>query len=269
MDRSLVEQVSSIILPLPEDIIIEILSYLQCRDILKLIKISNKIKDICIRNNIIEKCKFYGFPRSKGHCKIHFLFFHLTDFKSVSWNNLKYETDILLDSLFISTQYYKPEQLIRGDIIIVKNNIDVGTKYEEFVFDGNKLLYISKNLPEEFEVIKYNVPFDYWTTFYKISYIPEEIRKDAWFNYDDRIRNELSNNINTETIHYLKSYFTLNDKIYYVNVGYHFTNGYYPGIKNLQSRVDIFKNYIMTNTKYPFTICGDILTIILDFPNNI
>jgi len=57
---------------LPEDIWVSIFNYLQCRDVRKLYNMSKFFKQLCIKNNIIEKkMKFNNFPRTDGYAKLH------------------------------------------------------------------------------------------------------------------------------------------------------------------------------------------------------
>lgn len=200
----------------PKEIWIKILLDLNCKDIDDIINNSIQIKNLIIEENIKEKIKMRGFPRSNGHCvaidvsKFIYEFDHLSDQNLQREQLLKESFDYVLDELYKSNY-----NLIRGDLICFEG-LNSYRNNGVHIFDGCKivdLLYDIDDygsLPEEFTVINNEVPIKYW------EYTDDNRGIDhnnlVWFNHIS-VQQECINNI-TDIDDELFTTFKYNNKIY-------------------------------------------------------
>jgi len=207
----------------PKEIWITIILEIPCKYIPNLYDVSYKFKELCCKENIIERRKLYGYPRKIGHCKSYGVY----NYKGNVYNNgniiqdngslkmimkrvrsnasiVKLVLNDLLDRL-----YEDNTNLIRGDLI----NFEIGDN-STFLFDGEKIIdtYVGNicALPKEFDIINDNVPIEYWrnTKFENLK-----------FYFDIRIvKEQLINNIyySNNRLEKNNTLFLLNDKRYII-----------------------------------------------------
>ena len=170
---------------LPDELIEIILYLLPCKYILNLYDMSNRIKDLCDKNNIIHEQKYIGFPRISGSCKIHYissLIFKYDD------DDCQYTTNEILSdfknplSTIVDKLYELNYDLVRGDII--------RTVYLDYVFNGCKLININNDELQNstFNIINNSVSINYWDNFYK------DNKYDVWFDHQN-VKYEMIQNI--------------------------------------------------------------------------
>ena len=110
---------------LPPELWLEILGYFNCQELNTLKLMSINTSDLITKNDLFDKRKMRGFPRSEGYCVLH--------------------------------DTFKVDDLVRGDIIgqdsIFDGNIVILMKS---VYDNHF------ELPNEFTIINNNVPIEYW-----------------------------------------------------------------------------------------------------------
>jgi len=178
----------------PEEIWCKIIFELPCYRIIDLCKI-RQFKELCDKNNLIERRKLYGFPRKTGHCLTHNVEELITcDYEDL--NDLLYgpqdhlvgesPLDELIDDL--------GSNLIRGDIIYYE---DINIEYTKYIFDGCNIIHLDDDfdeeghIPSEFTVINNDVPIDYWIDSKENQGFP--FNTYVWFNHDT-VREQLIDN---------------------------------------------------------------------------
>ena len=200
----------------PKEIWINILLDLNCRDI---DSITNKqLNDLVIENDIREKIKFRGFPRTSGHC----VAFDVStfEFTSDTWLITQDELDQTLDFL-----YDKKSNVVRGDLICF-NGLNNYRNDGVWIFDGCEIISLDYDdiddygsLPQEFTVINNGVPIRYWENTEKdkgidnnnvVWFDPEPVRQQCLDNIvdiDDNLFTTFKYNDKTYTIYDHRSFF--------------------------------------------------------------
>lgn len=141
----------------PKDIWTLIILELPCKYIPNLYDVDNQFKDLCVKENIIEKRKLKGFPRSNGHCEVFDVSSYILNKYDIA-GDFNYN-DILDETLI---KLYKDDvDLIRGDLV----NFKTGYK-TIFLFDGEQLVNTYQKLnsifPEDFDIVNDDIPSKYW-----------------------------------------------------------------------------------------------------------
>lgn len=205
----------------PKEIWLLILSDLQCKYIRNFQDINDISKDLCIKENIIEKQKMMGFPRESGHCKNYdIIHSHLKLLRKAIIN--KEGVENVLDKI-LNQLYERNYELIRGDLI----NFD--KLYSEiFIFDGCDIIIGTKIyggghyfIPEEFTVVNNNIPIEYWDYNKKTENnitIKSGLRfnRHIWFNHSS-VKQQCIDNICYDDIQYVSyTWFIYNDTYYVI-----------------------------------------------------
>jgi hypothetical protein len=223
-----------------------IFSNLNCKS---LIIVSRTCKKFNVKH-IIEKKKYDGFPRKEGKCKLH----QITD---------KLLIDLIKDpninSITTNYVYDNKMDIIRGDIVIITkpcnvNYVRLDNDYKVSIFDGLKLIDTNnKLLPSEFQVIKNNVPINYWYNNQMRTWCVFNVYS-IWFDHSS-VKNECLNNIkyglqfDNPNNYSLYTYFNYNNKIYYILCDYLESD-----TQDLSENIN-YDNYEIINeeTKFIFT----------------
>lgn len=147
---------------LPKDIWVHILLDLPCKYIRNFYDISIECKNLCIKENIIERRKIKGFPRMTGQCEN----FQVENFILFIPNEILYNTNICDHQKFniifdnILTKLYDDNvDLVYGDIV------NIGIFNGIFIFDGEKFIDLYKNINTIIPLTgenTINVPVKYW-----------------------------------------------------------------------------------------------------------
>lgn len=218
---------------LPEEIWIQILMKLFCKDIINIYYVSHYFNDLCNKSNLFMRRKMLGFPRESGHCEFH----DMLKYSDILTN----DPELLLDKLYESNY-----DLIRGDLICF------GSRESTYIFMGCKMipLYdIDKSgrftgiLPAEFLIINDDLPKLYWE--HKIVAINNKIVVEKrgienlvyCFNHEI-IRKKCVNNIKQSDIDTYTT-FCHNDEFYRIV----YFDGNYNSYKNEDILTDEFENF--------------------------
>lgn len=143
----------------PKEIWINILLDLNCKDIDNISNNSMQFNDLINKENIKERVKMRGFPRSSGHCAA------IDALKFVKEFNENSEEDVytyVLDKLH-DLNY----NLVRGDLICF-DGLNSYRNDDVYIFDGCKIINLWDDIDDygsllrEFTVINNGVPINYW-----------------------------------------------------------------------------------------------------------
>lgn len=237
---------------LPKEILSEILLFLRYKEIKCFRSAHPLFAKFCKDENIIEKLKMKGFPRSTGHCESHDVYkfagnYNCNDNSDYSDDDNNDVLPSLYDLLLSSSNNYNMKQfdyvqnlvldelygnnidLIRGDLILFdKKHIANNGVY---IFDGLNIIDLDYKvedygfLPEEFVVINNNVPINYWENITKITSVELVTVKlgirycnKFWFNHlpvQDQCLNNLRY-IGTDSRYIILTNFTYNNKNYVI-----------------------------------------------------
>ncbi len=200
---------------LPEEIWCHILLDLQSKLIIDICDINVEFKNLCNKNDIINKRKMKGFPRKSGQCKAHNVS-KLYDYNELV--NEKNKTNIL--SIILDKLHYLNTDLVRGDFIHFKDYV-IYKNQQKYIFDGCNLIKFDYNdelgcdiLPQEFTVVTNSVAINYW-----------EIVCDIVWIYSNTIKDQLLNNIEYIELMFMTTFKYDNDeyRIYFINNFYDIT----------------------------------------------
>lgn len=222
----------------PADVWVNILFELPCKNIKELCNNFIAFKELCIKDNIIQRVKFKCFPRKEGVCKIHDLtniFDNNLTERSLENNNNKI-FEILLEYL-INNKI----DVIRGDIIITDD-----TEYI-YMFDGEKIItgdhsrdvytgFKKHFLPHQLSLLTNNMPINYYNpliSFYPYMDYYVHLRFDI-----GGIKEQCLNNIKVDGRGIIETYFKYDNKNYYLRF-----NDIIP-IHILGDRLNDFRNLL-------------------------
>lgn len=237
-------------------------------------KICSEIPEIliyCERNNVLEKRKFKGFPRSEGKC----IYYDVSDldvetkklieleriletthvYKSNNNINdkqiLKQIDEILNNTLKIL--YENNINLVYGDVICYKRLHESQHEDLNFIFNGHKIISLDefdiyKSLSKEFNVITNNVPLLYWEYFMNVD-------SGLWIDVS-KLKDQCVNNISIEDEHVISTNFTHNNTNYKIycdldaELDFYFDdNGHYDIDEESELKISInkerFRKYII------------------------
>ena len=218
---------------LPDELLEMILLKLPCKQIIELSQGFNKIHNLCVRSNLIERRKCKGFPRKSGRCKNY-------DLQNIfiNYNNIKYFTMSLLTvhndplDIILNTLYELNYDLIRGDLLYLDG---IDNKGNMCIFDGCELVDLKDyctRLPLEYTNINNNVHLRYWDVLWDGPGYNLGIN----FNHTS-IKHEMIDNIKVDDNELLTT-FTFNNVEYTIVYYYCFLTTHY---------VENFKNIIVQN----------------------
>lgn len=196
----------------PKEIWIKLLLDLNCRDIDQISEQSNQLKDIIIENNIREKIKMRGFPRSSGHCEAFDVSQLVADMHPELYDGMSFEQ---VQNYMLNELRNLKNNVVRGDLICY-NGLDYYRNNGIFIFDGCDIINLDYDiddygaLPKEFTVINNGVPIDYWYNTEKNKGIDNNYL--VWFDHKS-VKKQLIDNI-IEIDGDLFTTFEYNDEIY-------------------------------------------------------
>lgn len=207
----------------PKDIWVLIIFELPCKFIYDLYDVSYKFKELCNKENIIEKRKLKGYPRESEHCKSYGVY----NYKGNVYNNngdiidngplkiimknIRSNPDLVKLTLndTLDRLYEDNTDLVRGDLI----NFEIGDK-STFLFDGEKIIdtYVENIcvLPKDMDIINDNVPISYWrkTKFEHLNFSFDS------FKFKDQLMNNIVYSDKFGAVNH--SFFMLNNKTYVI-----------------------------------------------------
>lgn len=184
------------------------------------------------------------FPRTTGHCHTHFI---PTEVVSVSDPE-----EITESELSTALTYLKSisADLVKGDVVVFNSiagyrndgvTIFTGTEIINLFFDLDDY----GSLPNFFQVIKDNVPTNYWSKAIHHNYI-------VWFDIES-VRDQCIANINQQS-GVICTTFTYNNTIYYIV------------LDTSEQSVDHLVSFLLGDTLKPFCCYSDST---INFPNAI
>src|SRR5579862_9825952 len=224
-------------LSLPNDILIDILLQLNCKQIIFIQRSCTKLSKLILDNKILEQRKIEGYPRKEGHCLSYSVPTNIIS----KMPYLTFDTIILLATNYI---YANVSDIIKGDIVRIDS---LYNQPIAFIFDGMKLvdlLYYLRPfsrkfvrlLPTDFCVIENNVPLNYWG---------RNIVSNIWFNHV-LVRQQCLDNMTFTEYNKLCTTFTFNELTYSI----YYEKDY---ILNDKNRLEKFKQEILSDTKIMFS----------------
>lgn len=134
---------------IPNEILVQIIFELPCKYIISISCVSKYFTDLCGKENIIEKRKIKGFPRSTGYCESHVSYYYPDD-KIIP-------SDSVLDNIVKMNN-----DLIRGDLIYFADNTTHSDLGIGIFDDCNIILLNDRNIPGDFTIINDDIPIRYW-----------------------------------------------------------------------------------------------------------
>lgn len=198
------------ILPELKCIICELSS---CQTIIKFALCSKSSYKIVKDNNLFNKRKYLGFPRS-DHCKSY----DISKYKD-NYNNITIEeANILLDKL-------NNHDLVRGDLLYVPYNDMYNTYY---IFDGHKIINLEcvPDYTADFQIIFSefligvdNIDIDYYRNVCdENDYIIVHALEHScfWLEITENIRNQLIKNVEIIQTNSCRTNFTVNNIKYFI-----------------------------------------------------
>lgn len=142
-----------------------IFRYLPCKYLVSLYLCCSNLNKFIKDNDIINKRKYQGFPRSENHCKSHNISnLDISSLVDFSWDTYP---DILNDILDLLLKLNI--DLVRGDLLY--NGLDKNKflhNYDDIcIFDGINIISLydevdDQGLPSEFTVLNNNINLYYW-----------------------------------------------------------------------------------------------------------
>lgn len=187
---------------LPKEIWITIILEIPCKFIPKLYDVTHQFKELCVKENIIEKRKMRGYPRTTGHCESYGVYNYkgnaydpkgniiYNGFVKVIMRAIRYDNAhvrLLLDDTL--DELYKDNiNLVRGDLV----NFEIGNG-SIFLFDGEKIIDTYRGddtiILDDFDIINDNIPTGYWRGtgfsckfFFNIILIKEQLMNNIVLN---------------------------------------------------------------------------------------
>ena len=152
----------------PEDIWVLIILELPCRIIPKLYDVSKEFEIIVIKNNLMEKRKYKGFPRKYGECLVH----NVSKYSGKIYDNNELYYEGGFAGLLDKNKYKGPkllrlvsdavlDKLILNDVNLIKGDI-ISLNRDVFIFDGEKIIGNEEFVlfPDEFSIN--DIPRNYW-----------------------------------------------------------------------------------------------------------
>lgn len=210
---------------LHKELWIHIILNIPCKYISNISNISRQFKDLCDHENLFYKQKRKGFPRKSGCFKYH----DVTEYEGFLYNKYKALIKCNFSNIFRNS---KPKnKTILKDIsdslldLLYENNVDLicgdiinfGDVSEDFLFDGetiidNKICCLGGNfyyiIPDDLSPIENNVPIKYWN---------KNGLLDILFTISiTNVKNELIQNISTNSYQLAYTWFTLNNCTYVI-----------------------------------------------------
>lgn len=147
-----------------DDVWFNIFNFLSYRTLKSITLLSKQFYRIVIENDLLNKSKFYGFPRTEGTCK---LFDILKDYSYILENDAQkcYDDDSIVHRSFLKKveEHGDNIRMIRGDIVMMKgvdNYID-SSDDGSYTFDGCKLIGLCFMKQEEREIFLTNMIGDH------------------------------------------------------------------------------------------------------------
>jgi hypothetical protein len=213
----------------PEEIWIKILLLLPCYKIIDLCEIK-QFKELCDKNNLIERRKLYGFPRKTGHCLTHDVSELIScDYEDL--NHLFYDAEegsqAYLKEILIELIDDLDHNLIRGDLIYYE---EIDSEYIKYIFDGCNIIMLDYDfdeeghIPNEFSVIINDIPTDYWVSSEEHQGFP--FNNYIWFDHSI-VRYQLIDNAKIDKKNnMIFTKFTYNNKEHTIVFN---NNNHYPG----------------------------------------
>lgn len=246
---------------IPEEIWIQILMELSCKDIIDVYYISHYFNDLCNKCNLFNKRKMMNFHRESGHCELY-------DISKCIDNSID-DLELMLYKLCELNC-----DLIRGDLFYFDLTFD---DQKVYIFNGYKMILINNIndhgfsygiLPREFLVINDKLPKLYWehkTNFAdssgKIITVNHIIESFIYYFDHNIVKNQCLDNIKCDDEIYTN--FVLNDELYRIE----YYDDYYDGFENpkdVDTQIREFKEILLNSDYIKFSYDFDIENNILN-----